>query len=56
MNEQKSKKNITLSFKITEELNKKIETLATKSNRTKSNFVITLLTKGINDIDNNIMQ
>ena len=53
MNRQKDKKNITLSFRIDENLNTKIESLSEKANRSKSNFVITLLTKAIDDIERN---
>ena len=53
MNISKNKKVCTLSFRIEENLNTKITLLSEKANRSKSNFVITLLTKAIDDIERN---
>jgi len=49
--DNKPKKDRTLSFRIDEDLNEKIEKLASKANRSKSNFVINLLKKSIKDIE-----
>lgn len=49
--ESKPKKDKTLSFRIDEDLNERIEKLAAKADRSKSNFVINLLKKSINDIE-----
>ena len=49
----KLKKDVSLSFRIDKEFNKKIEYYAKLSNRNKANFVITLLSKAIKDIEYN---
>jgi predicted HicB family RNase H-like nuclease len=58
LKEEKQKKIISLSFRIDEKLANRIKENADKSNRSQSNFVITLLTKELDDIDrtNNIMR
>lgn len=45
------KKIYTLSFKINEELNKRIEERATEEKRNKSNFVIKILTEYLDKVD-----
>jgi len=57
MKQDKPKKNISLSFRIDENLNDKIEKMAENAKRSKSNFVINLLTDALEDIDrrNNLM-
>jgi len=57
MKQEKPKKNISLSFRIDENLNDKIEKMADNAKRSKSNFVINLLTDALDDIDrrNNLM-
>lgn len=49
--DNKPKKDKTLSFRIDDELNNRIEALAKKANRSKSNFVINLIIKSIKDIE-----
>lgn len=45
------KKNITLSFKIDEELHQRIEQRMKEEQRSKSNFVIKVLTEYLDKID-----
>lgn len=47
-----SKKTITLSFKIDDELNQRIEKCMKEENRSKSNFVITVLSDYLDQVDN----
>lgn len=58
MNTDKPKKIVPLSFRVDEELAKRIEENALKANRSKSNFVTTLLTNALDEIDrhNNLMR
>lgn len=52
---EESKKTVSFTFRIDELLSQKIDFYAKKSNRTKSNFVLTLLTKAIKDLDDHIL-
>jgi predicted transcriptional regulator len=58
MKEQKPKKIISLSFRVEENLAKRIKDNADKANRSQSNFVTIILTKALDDIDsqNKLMQ
>ena len=51
LKEEKPKKIISLSFRIDEELNEKIERMANKAQRSKSNFVIKIITDSLDDIE-----
>ena len=53
MNSNKPKKNNVLSFKVDDNFKERIENKAQQANRSVSNFVITLLTKAMDDIDRN---
>jgi len=49
----KPKKNNVLSFKVDDNFKRRLEFKATKANRSMSNFVMTLLTKAMDDLDQN---
>lgn len=53
MSAQKPKKDTVLSFKVDKNFKTRLEQKAEKSNRSMSNLVVTLLTKAMDDIDNN---
>lgn len=53
MKDNKTKKKEVLSFKVDENLKERIERRASEANRSMSNFVITLLTRALDDIDRN---
>lgn len=47
MLEDKANKDTTITFRISEDLKKKLESMASKENRSLSNYIITLLVKAI---------
>lgn len=44
-----SKKNTTITFRVTEEMKKKIGLMAVKDNRSLSNYIIMLLEKSLKE-------
>jgi predicted HicB family RNase H-like nuclease len=47
MLDDKTNKDTTVTFRISEDLKKKLEVMASKENRSLSNYIITLLAKAI---------
>lgn len=53
MSSEKPKKDNVLSFKVDDLFKARVEEKAKKANRSMSNFVVTLLTRAMDDIDRN---